>query len=205
MKTLATIHRQVDQAVQSIRWHAWILLGVVAFIGVCWFWWYLSAPARVVERAFAAMNAHDSDALAGLASSKERHVMNLTQTTVSVVLRQTWWQNSRVRPVVHIGSPRAIFADLLLFPVTVEGFPASGKPILWEYAVYRDPSGSWRLCLSNFLYSLPKICNGTSEDNQTPAWDTIAGNAGIRGRTSPDGRTVWINDTFEPRVYLSHD
>jgi hypothetical protein len=182
------------------RWAGLTCVGLL--IAACAGYFYLTSPERVVHRTLSALARQDAPALVALASEKERQVMNLTPQTVEACLRETYWRDSATKPVTVVRRYRTLYADILAYPVDVTGFSPDGKPRRFEVTVYQDPTGRWRLALSQMLYIFPRVCNGVEGDH-APVWDALARRSGIKGAVHPDGAIRWADGSFSPKVYLT--
>jgi hypothetical protein len=163
---------------------------------------YLHSPDRILHQAFAALNRRDAEALVALAYEKERRELNLTPQTVTAILRETWWRDSRIKPRVVVKGYRTKFQDIRTYAVEVSGFVPNKRAIFFEPQVYLDPTGAWRLGLSELLYCLPKVCNG-AEGDYAKDWDVMARRAGIRGVVCAEGGTRYNDGTFTPEISLT--
>jgi hypothetical protein len=186
---------------QTLQWTIAGTAAICLLIAGCKWYSYLHSPERVVHLAIAALNRHDSEALVGLASEKERHALNLTPQTVQACLRETYWRDSTIKSGVVVKGERTKYADLMAYWVEVEGFSNQSKHC--ELEVYQGSEGGWHLGLSELLFCMPKMCNGLTGD-YAPIWDAIATRAGIKGVTIPSGETRYTDGTSAPRISLTH-
>lgn len=164
---------------------------------------YVRSPGYVVDATIRALNRRDVQGLLALASDHEKRTLNLTPSTVSAFLRETWWREPHVHPRIRFTLVRRYYADQLAYVGEVRGFAPRGRPQVMLVEVYRDKSRGWRLALSRLLWVSCPICwNLDEQGDYSDGLAALLRRTGIHAAVSMDGTARYPNGLRGPKIPL---
>ncbi|MCC6729799.1 MAG: hypothetical protein IT208_10720 [Chthonomonadales bacterium] len=144
------------------------------------------SPEAVSRTALAAVDRLDARELLRLTDPEELRRLNLTEASVSAMLRETLWRDCCPRVAASpVRRAPDMPADRATFPVTAAGVARPDGPTLYVAATDSLDRG-WRLHLSFLFYSYCRQRAG-SESAGRAAYVQLCRRHGVTGMQDPRG------------------